>query len=45
MYNVKIIITNQNSVKNTIDENFSTTQKIAILFVILSYFAILFTVL
>ena len=45
MYNVNIIITNQNSIKNTTAEKNSATQKFAILFTILSYFAILFTIL
>ena len=51
MYNVKIIITNLNSVKNTTAEFFSATRNFAILlnfailFAMLSYFAILFTIL
>ena len=55
MYNVKKIITNQNSVKNTPAEIFSATRNFAILlkillnfailFAILSYFALLFTIL
>ena len=45
MYNVKIIITNQNSVKNTTAEIFSAMRKFVILFAILSYIAILFTIL
>ena len=56
MYNVKIIITNQNSVKNTTAEFFSRYAKFCStfcntfefcnnFFAILSYFAILFTIL
>ena len=41
MHNVKIIITNQNSVKNTTAEIFSATRNFAILFAILLNFAIL----
>ena len=48
MYNVKIIITNQNSVKNTTAEKCSATQNFAILFtrllnfvIFLQYFLIL----
>ena len=45
MYNVKIIITNQNSVKNTTTEILSAPRNCAILFAILSYFTVLLTIL
>ena len=45
MYNIKIIITNQNSVKNTIADFLSATQNLAILLNFAILFVILFTIL
>ena len=51
MYNIKIIITNQNSVKNTTAETFSVTRNFAILSYLqyflqsLKIFVILFAIL
>ena len=45
MYNVKIFITNTNSVKNTTADFFSAARNFAILYATLLDFAILFTIL
>ena len=45
MYNVKICITNTNSVKNTTADFFSAARNFAILYATLLDFAILFTIL